>query len=330
MLCSVIIPCFNSQSTIRDLLECFADLPSCIEIIIVNDGSTDSTYSIIKTSPVSALLVNTENRGVSSARNTGLKLAKGRWIQFIDSDDLIDLDSLLKRIAYAESVCADVVVGNWQNFSSNTKYLKSLPLVKTAAWSDLYTYGSEVACATSFWAPPVAVLFNRTFISGLIKFRKDLPIIQDARFLFDCAYHGATFFHYSEIGAYYRISNNSLSRKSPVAFSLDCLLNGQQIKQLWLQRDENLSQDKLNALQSIFSSVAFELLRQGHSASFEAVNQLEIIGGRQSIGLYLSLKFLKVFGSKPTCMLFLVFRYINVIFARLRLSKISSITAFNA
>ena len=92
---SVIVPCYNCQDTIK---ECYNSIKQSIdsvlshEIILINDGSTDNTQFIlneIKVADKNVVVINQENKGVSSARNIGLKNAKGKYISFVDSDDSI-------------------------------------------------------------------------------------------------------------------------------------------------------------------------------------------------------------------------------------------------
>lgn len=97
MLISVIVPAYNSQESIlRTLVS--ADQIACddLEIICVNDGSTDGTQEIINRFSVGAqhsvTYRNTPNRGVSAARNLGMSIATGDWVYFLDADDAIDFE----------------------------------------------------------------------------------------------------------------------------------------------------------------------------------------------------------------------------------------------
>lgn len=92
ILLSVIIPCFNNGEYVY---ECLKSIPFTedIEIIIVNDGSTDNSESeierfISENKNINISLINQKNQGVSAARNAGLVSSKGRYISFLDADDL--------------------------------------------------------------------------------------------------------------------------------------------------------------------------------------------------------------------------------------------------
>lgn len=92
---SVIIPMYNSKDTIVSTLDSIKNqtyLNNILEIIIVNDGSTDNSLEIVnayqnenKNLPI--IVIDKKNGGVSSARNIGMKSAKGNWIALLDSDD---------------------------------------------------------------------------------------------------------------------------------------------------------------------------------------------------------------------------------------------------
>lgn len=100
---SIIVPCYNCQDTIK---ECYNSIKKSVsnvlshEIILINDGSTDNTRLIlneIKVTDKNVVVINQENKGVSAARNIGLKNAKGKYISFVDSDDSI-LEEYYKKM----------------------------------------------------------------------------------------------------------------------------------------------------------------------------------------------------------------------------------------
>ena len=94
MLLSVIIPCYNCQNTIEKCINSILEQTIIdFEIIAVNDGSKDSTLSILKKMSERdkrIVVIDKENSGPSSARNTGLDIAQGEYIGFVDSDDYIE------------------------------------------------------------------------------------------------------------------------------------------------------------------------------------------------------------------------------------------------
>lgn len=112
-LISVVIPTYNSSKLLKKCIDSVLKQSySNIEIIVVDDGSNDATESMIEKNYKDQIVyIKQKNTGVSSARNTGIKHAKGDFIFFVDADDTIDVDALklliqkndkkiLKRINY--------------------------------------------------------------------------------------------------------------------------------------------------------------------------------------------------------------------------------------
>lgn len=102
---SIIIPSYNSEKYIAETLgSVLAQTYSDYEVLVMNDCSQDRTAEIVSVyaeRDPRIHLVNLEgNRGVSSARNQGVRLAKGEWIAFLDSDDLWKADKLEKQLAF--------------------------------------------------------------------------------------------------------------------------------------------------------------------------------------------------------------------------------------
>jgi glycosyltransferase involved in cell wall biosynthesis len=102
---SVIIPTYNGSRNIKRAIQSVfnQDYPN-IEIIVVNDASTDDTVDLVESIKDSRikLLKHLENRGVSAARNTGIKASTGKYIAFLDDDDEWLPTKLSKQVEYLE------------------------------------------------------------------------------------------------------------------------------------------------------------------------------------------------------------------------------------
>lgn len=93
---SIIVPVYNVEKYIKKCLDSILNQTfKDYEVIVVNDGTRDNSIELIKDYPIK--LINQKNQGLSVARNTGVKHAKGEYLIFIDSDDWIEKD-LLKEI----------------------------------------------------------------------------------------------------------------------------------------------------------------------------------------------------------------------------------------
>jgi len=111
-LVSVIIPCYNGEKFIGEAIESVLNQTyQNFEIIIVDDGSTDGSRSVIKpflNDPRIKLVEHGQNRGIPAARNTGIKMSKGEFIAFLDQDDLWLPEKLERQIAVFEHSPPDV------------------------------------------------------------------------------------------------------------------------------------------------------------------------------------------------------------------------------
>ena len=132
---SIIIPVYNVEQYIEKcLLSCLSqDIPhNEYEIIVVNDGSPDGSLAIaerIAKSATNITIISQENGGLSAARNTGISVAKGDYIWFVDSDDWIETNCLkqLTDTLYNEKLDALVingikVIGGQQTFIKPKEY----------------------------------------------------------------------------------------------------------------------------------------------------------------------------------------------------------------
>ena len=111
-LVSVIVPVYNVEKYIRQCLESVINQTlKDIEIIIVNDGTKDSSMKVVEEYlPDKRIkIINKENGGLSSARNAGMREAQGKYICFIDSDDFIDSSMMEELYNKIEKTNSDVV-----------------------------------------------------------------------------------------------------------------------------------------------------------------------------------------------------------------------------
>ena len=89
VLLSIIIPVYNVEKYLFECVESVRNYPDT-EIILINDGSTDSSGHICDSfKDENIIVIHKKNGGLSSARNAGLKSAKGKYVYFLDSDDYI-------------------------------------------------------------------------------------------------------------------------------------------------------------------------------------------------------------------------------------------------
>lgn len=181
---SVIIPCYNSSSTITESID--SVIKSCIkteyewELIVVDDGSNDESLlkieEYIETCPIkeNIILVKQKNQGASVARNKGLELAKGEYIMFNDSDDrwlpekvTIQMEFMKK---HPEIFLAGYCYGN-DNFSN--RYILKL--------SDITEITIKNQVMKNYFAPPT-VVFRRYILTHTGLFNENLRYSEEGYF----------------------------------------------------------------------------------------------------------------------------------------------------
>lgn len=125
MKISVIVPAYNSENFISETLDCLLSQSlRDIQIVAVDDGSTDGTGKIIKDYAEKhpcILPVYQENAGVSAARNKGIDCAEGEYILFLDSDDLLSENALSELCSALDETQADIALCRVESFGTDCK-----------------------------------------------------------------------------------------------------------------------------------------------------------------------------------------------------------------
>lgn len=274
---SVVIPCFNAARFLDETIAS-VQVQSGVdwELIVVDDGSTDTSRDLITSWQVRlGERLRTHfgpNCGVSAARNTGTAMARGDFIQYLDSDDLLRPHTLQQRVqALAQG--ADVAYCDWQKLieSADGNYRSGEVVARKI--EDVHVR-SEIALFTNFWAPPAALMYRRTVVEKIGGWNTTLPVIQDARFLLDAALVGAQFVYLPIAGADYRVQlSGSLSTRDPIRFVLDCFHNACQVEDIWRARGE-LDEEQSKALAGCYDYTARTLFQAEHPAFQQNIKRL--------------------------------------------------------
>jgi glycosyltransferase involved in cell wall biosynthesis len=234
---SVIIPCYNAarwiEATIQSVIQ-QTTAQSEIEIIVVDDGSKDDSAIRIREIPAANLrLIQITNHGVSYARNVGTAASRGQFIQYLDADDLLFPDTLHLRRQALLVHDADVAYGRYEKLvEQENGTFETGPVVGQKM--EEISADPELAVFSSFWVPPVALMYRRAIIEKIGVWNRTLPVIQDARFLQDAAYFKARFVYMPEVLGAYRVHRQgSLSKRSADLFERDILKNIFQTENRW-------------------------------------------------------------------------------------------------
>jgi glycosyltransferase involved in cell wall biosynthesis len=271
---SIIIPCYNSERFLAETLEsALAQTYAHTEIIVVDDGSTDGTAELIRSYSNRLRAEFGPNCGASAARNRGTVLARGEFIQYLDSDDLLTPDAIAHRVAALQQSGADVAYSDWERLVEVERNVFKPGQQVVQRIEDVHPC-LQIALITAFWAPPAAVTYRRSIVEKVGGCKEWLPIIQDARFLQDAGLAGGRFLYVPGIGARYREHvGGSLSRRSNAAFISDVFRNACDLQEIFEQKG-GIDSDKRRALAQIYDYAARSLFFQDRVAFHECVTRL--------------------------------------------------------
>ena len=258
------------RATLAETVKSALAQPVECEVIIVNDGSTDGSQQIIDAFGARVRSLTTVNCGVSAARSSGLALAKGDFINYLDSDDVLTPGTLRARLDAIAREGADVVHTDWRKLVQRGDGRFALGDIERPDVGAIAVDAERETALARFWAPPAALLYTRAIVVRIGAWHPKLPIIQDARYLFDAAAQGARFAYVAGVGAYYRVRSGSLSHNR-ARYLADCHINAAEIEELWRVRG-SLGESRRAALAEMWSHVASASLREG-LPGFEAARE---------------------------------------------------------
>ena len=182
---SVIVPVYNVEAYLERCVESILQQTYAhFELILINDGSTDSSGQIcdhLASQYENIKVYHIENSGVSNARNMGIQLATGSWVTFIDSDDFVTQDYLATLASAVEGVNVGFAIAPLHHIKNGIVTDIPSHSGKTELWSTEETMKELLMTTrTSFF--PVAKLFKRDLLADE-KFNTNYHLAEDALFL---------------------------------------------------------------------------------------------------------------------------------------------------
>lgn len=184
---SIIVPIYNGKKYIDNLVKSIDNqIYRCFEVIFIDDGSTDGAYEYIKIIQekykFKIVIVKQENKGVSSARNTGIRVATGDYICFVDIDDEITETYLLDMINILKKYNVGLVICTSEFFKINNTKIKensgdNLEIITRDEVLKKYLYGKiKSGCCTIMVESKVLEQNNLEFAEGY-KYNEDLHMM---------------------------------------------------------------------------------------------------------------------------------------------------------
>lgn len=204
---SVIVPVYNGEKYIKRCINSIQNQTyKNLEIIVVNDGSIDNTLNIIEElakEDERVKIFSTENQGVSSARNFGMKKAIGEYISFVDSDDFIYSNHFEKMMKHKEY---DLIMGNGYFELENNQIVKEN--VRTGEGSISSDEAIKKIFSEDIYGTVWRAVFKKKIIEkNNLQFRK-LKISEDMIFLFEYMLKISEIYYVERAGYVYNRANS--------------------------------------------------------------------------------------------------------------------------
>ena len=213
--CSIIIPCYNAERWLDQAIRsCLAQTARDLEVIVVDDGSTDGSPDIAAAyvaSDARVIAIQEPNRGVGAARNAGLAIAKGDYVNFLDADDLLAPEKLAVQGAVLDEnpeiacVLCDGEASTPTAASSWMHIVDPRRLAGPASMFDLFFSGGQF--------PPLIPLLRRPVAIAAGGFDTDRAVAgcADTAFWLRVALTGARFHYVDRVLCSYRTSAGNMS-----------------------------------------------------------------------------------------------------------------------
>lgn len=245
-LVSVIIPCFQQGRFLKDAIDSLKlQTHRNWEALIIDDGSTDETEAVSKilvSEDCRIKYVYQENSGVSAARNTGLRLAKGRWIQFLDADDIFEFEKFEQQVKFLDANTNVDIIYSGSKYLQNINHLASNEInsAKTKDDDRFSKYWEKSDPALKKFVnqnilPICGPLIRFDKIKNIEYFNTNLDYLEDWEFWIRCAMLGLNF-HYSKFrnsSAIIRVHSSSATNNA------EKMRDAQVTLRLWINQNIN-------------------------------------------------------------------------------------------
>ena len=240
---SVIIPIYNSEENLSRCVESvLAQSYKEIEIICINDGSTDASLNILEEyqkDDTRLMIVDIENQGVSHARNIGLERSDGKYVVFVDSDDMINVNMIRELYYRVECEFADLAVCGYTTYRGNVIFEKQELKEDILTLEQSVNYLMSTGCLNMIWNK----MYRREKIAS--KFREDMAFGEDLLFNIQYLKSCANVCILKDAFYQYYLSNTGLHEKFSLShYKIEKMIFGE-VLELDMQYNDNIAYNLL-------------------------------------------------------------------------------------
>lgn len=277
---TVFMPVYNSEKYLNTSIDSILNQTyKNFELLIIDDGSTDSSMDIINSYNDTRIKVikNNENKGLPYTRNLGLNLSTGDYIAIMDSDDISYPNRLEKQVDFLEKNQEIDIL------SSNCDELVDEVILKTKS---VNKKSDEVKLELNFRCcigNPTVMMRRKSIIDKNISYREECFIAQDYSFWVDCI-SSCNFYHMKESLIAYRTGHNNITKKTVQKKAEERKKIIDEIRTRALKNNGFvLSQNELNHFNKVFSDPKLELTKDDFILIKNILKKLQYINNDKKI-----------------------------------------------
>jgi glycosyltransferase involved in cell wall biosynthesis len=265
-LVSTIIPCYNAGRWVRQAVDsCLAQTYRPIEVIVVDDGSTDDSADILRRYGDRIRFVQQPHTNGNRARNAGMAMSRGRYLQFLDADDYLLPEKIASQVALLQETEDDAVYCDYAILTYKDGAPQLGPFKTNDARPDLLT-----ASLLGHWVPGNTLLWRREAVVRLGGWDESLLAAQDFDLVVRAALQGLRLRY--QPGPWVvvrRYGNVTVSTSDPLRLLLNCTRVLEKVEHELLA-NEGLRRRYTSALARAY----FRTARQMYSLDKHAAEQL--------------------------------------------------------
>lgn len=227
-LVSVVIPAYNAERTLAEAIQSILDQTySPLEVVVVDDGSTDGTEAVARRFGAPVRYVRQKNAGPSAARNTGLAQARGEYVTFVDSDDAFRPERvavLVKALRQASPAAVFAATDGWlwDGEQYVHRFTLSHPTPGERSLTDFLDYNRTI----------VGILARRSVLLDVGGFQPDLWRSEDYHLWIRLLAAGHTYVYVPEPLYLYRLQLGTLSRNEELLRQDACRVHQEALRTL--------------------------------------------------------------------------------------------------
>jgi len=204
---SIIVPCYNAERYVGEAIESALSQDCTVQVIVVDDGSTDGSVEVIQRYEPAVQLVRKQNQGIANARNAAIALLQAPYALLLDNDDRLASDALAQLLGTMLGSQQRVVYGRFQGWNEDMTQRLAEPRLASLN-PDPFVYLSR-----HDFTPPGAVLFPTSAFDRIGQFDQTVAGCDDWDFLIRLARIGFEFEGINKVVFHYRRLSSSASNR---------------------------------------------------------------------------------------------------------------------